>query len=328
MPQYVLCSSSGEEEAGEVSPETQVADRNIDIGYMFARTLYHRSIYIGRNHKLSSLRLSLSEKKPEYIKNRLKKTPPFSFVMSFISFLDEPAQNLEFYKDIISKNANFMLEGANQEIGKVETIPHCKSFKETYSQVFALVAESNNLGNDFSIKLQRNFNKAILIQDSVMNNLSDLKVPFTVAESRGIKKILFHNHIPEEISLGKAIELYGGFCVCQAASSREIRFFSDQDTILIVFSASVFWKDNREHRIYKNVDLPKNCNVLVEEEGIRVIEDYEDNLSFELGILNGLDLSDGEYFLCKQKIYKISNEDIKEHNSIDYNSIFVACVEP
>lgn len=322
MPQYVLCSSSGEEESGEVAPRIQGTKRSIDLDYIFSKSLYHKSIFVGRNHKLSSLGISFSEKKLEYVKNRLKKKAPFSFVMAFISSLDEPVQKLAFHKDAVCKKSNFVLEGGSGYIGKIERVPHCKTFKDLYSEVFALVAENNEIEKKLSIDTEKTFKRTILIQDAVLNNLSELRVPFTVADSRTTTKILFHNYIPQEISLGKATGLYGECCIGQAALSKEIRLFSCKDTALIVFSTSVFIQDDKEYRVYKNVDRPKNCNALVEEEGIRIVKGYEEGLSYELDTINGLCLSDGEYFLYKHKIYKLDSEQVEDHNSIDYNSMF------
>lgn len=323
MSQYVLCSSSSEEEAGEVAPDVKCHENAINTQYMFTRSLYCNSVYVGKNRRLTGLRIPFSGRKSEHIKNRLKKTPPFAHLMAFMSFVEEPVRVHSFLEEVVPVQHEFALLCTCRTVGILEKVEHVRSFKDLYSEVLCTIshydAEENNIP---WIRIDCVPEKVILIQDTVLNNLGRFRTSFTVSRTKGILKLLFRGNVLENLSLDDAIRLYGECCVAQSSQSREYRVFRSKNTVLIVFSASLFTNGEKEFRLHKNVDCPKTCDVLVEENTISIIDGYDEGLDQELDLLKSLSPSEGDYVLFGQKVYRVDGSEVLEQNQIDYKGIF------
>lgn len=323
MSQYVLCSSSSEEEAGEVAPDAKSHGSVINTQYIFTRSLYCNSVYVGKNRRLTGLRISFSGSKSEHIKNRLKKTPPFAHVMAFMSFVEEPVCEHSFLEEVVPVPHEFALLCANRTVGRLEKVEHARTFRDLYAEALCTVAQYDAGENDIPwIETECVPERVILIQDTTLNNLGRFKAPFTVTMAKGILKLLFRGNVLESLSLDDAIRLYGEYCVAQLSSSKEYRAFRSKNTILIVFSTSLFANGEREFRLHKNVDCPKTCDVLVEEDAVRIIDGYDEGLDQELNLLNSLYPSEGEYILYGKNVYRVDGSELLEQNQIDYKSIF------
>lgn len=324
MSEYVLCSSSSEEEAGEVTSKHACQATRIDASYVFTQSFYHNSIFVGRNKKVTLRNIPISETKVEYIKNKVKRTPPFSFVIAFLAWAEEPLYTHTLHSEVSPVPARFVPVHVSTDAKQIDRVDHCKSFRDIYSEVLTSIAQYPSVGDVPNVHLEGS-NRIILIQDSVLNNLSRFRARLTVVVSSNVTRILFHTCLLENISMGTAIRHYGESCVGQASLSKEYRVFVHNSTTLVVFSTSVFVMDNKERRLHKNVDVPKNCDVLVEEDGIRIIDGYDENVDEEVSVLNGLDLKEGEYVLFDRKVYNINGNELYETKGIDYESAFLAC---
>lgn len=294
MSKYILCSSNSEEESGELTTKPANKTLCFDPECIYTNYLYVDSKYIGENSRVSRFSIAFAENKIEYIKNKLKKTFPFSCMMSFFSSIKYPPKRYDFHSNLEETRASFKLLNVNRTIENIKQIEFCKSFSDLYSETFDFIVNYTSLGDESIIGLNGSATKIILIEDSLLNYLNEFKAPFTVLRTGNIKKILFHSRcILEKLSLNKSIKIYGENCLKQSTMSKECRVFADKDVILIIFSTSVFMKDDSEFRLYKSLDVPKNCDLLVEENGIRIIEGYGEGLDSEVSIINSIDLDEG-----------------------------------
>eukprot|EP00866_Antonospora_locustae_P000105 jgi/Antlo1/105/984 len=323
MSQYVLCSSSSEEEAGEVAPDVKCHGDVVNTQYIFTRSLYCNSVYVGKNRRLTGLRISFSSSKSEHIKNRLKKTPPFAHLMAFMSFVEEPVGVHSFLEETVPVPHEFSLLCTSRTVGLLEKVDHVRSFKDLYSEALCSISQYDASENDISwIRADFVPERVILIQDTALCNLERFRTPFTVSRTKGILKLLFRGNALENLNLNDAIKLYGEYCIAQSSRSKEYRVFRSKNTILIVFSTSLFTNGEREFRLHKSVDCPKTCDVLVEENVVSIIDGYEEGLDQELDILNSLYPSEGEYLLFGKRVYRVDGNDLLEQNHIDYKSVF------
>ncbi|KAL0265660.1 UNVERIFIED_CONTAM: hypothetical protein PYX00_011374 [Menopon gallinae] len=322
MYQYVLCSSSSEEEAGEVVPDTKHHAGAISTQCLFTRSLYYNSRYVGKNRRLTGLRVSFSGHKPEHIKNKLKKTPPFSYVVAFVSHASEPVYKQSFCGEVVPVPHSFILVCTSRTLGILEYVEHGRPFRDTYSEALRAVSQYGTGTESVPwLEIEEVPERMVLIQDTTLNNLGRFRTPFTVVKSGGTLKVLFRHSTLENLCLDDAVRMYGEYCVAQASPSKEYRVFRSNSTILVVFSTSLFMRYGKEHRLHKSVDCPKTCDVLVEEDLVNIIDGYDEGLAQELDLLNGMAPSEGDYVLFERNVYRVDGREPCEQSHIDYKSI-------
>ena len=321
MSQYVLCSSSSEED-GEVTTGIQQRGPVVDTACIFTRSLYHGTLFVGKRSKISPLRIPFSEMKAEHVRGRLKRAKPYSFVLSFCSLLEVPAHGTSSIKKAEAIPGGFFLLKEEKMLRELGNVGHCQSLGNIAAELPEFAEKCADDESVSSFRRENGICKVVFVRDTTLENLCSHWVSICVTEAEAVRKIWIQGFSLEGASLGEAIRHYGEFCVERAAGSKECRVYACAETLIVIFSLSVFLRGDREYRLHKMPDLPKNCDVIVEDGGIHFVDGYDEGLVCEMATLNGLDLDSGEYVLHGNDIYARGGGDVLRHGpTIDFAKI-------
>lgn len=137
-------------------------------------------------------------------------------------------------------------------------------------------------------------------------------------EKKTTTKIVFEDIFYNRVCFYEYLGLYAESLV-KSFNSEEVRVYESKDTLLVVYSSTVYQDGAVVRRLYSTLDAEKNTMVIFNREG-PVAVDCRGQPSENIEFLGGLDLPEGDYVINGKKVYKISSEgESVEYTDIDFS---------
>lgn len=307
--EYRLCNTSSEEEEGEI----KATKFSLDTNFLYSSQFYHKNYFVGPNKRHLPTKLLFPAKSDEAIKNKLKKEPFFSKLFTFMNKFKAEVTNFTLIKKLTPKKEKIDFLSSTEEIKKLtkQELKHAEKFESTYYDDLQSILAIHSVHKN-----------VIIITDRILAMLKKLKTPFKATSFKGRNILIFCDPFLKEANAPDLVQMYGKECLAQRVGSKEIRRFFCNDTEIVVLSYAVFMGDNKVMRGYKNLDSPKMFDVLVEEDSLFLVEDYEE-IEDEADILVSIgSLKEGDYFYENNSVFICESLPSENQGIFNFASLF------